>query len=79
MIRVLVEANDGAGRLVVEVRAGSVRRALELADEYCSRGAVNLVFPIDPDSFFVTDGVSRTELVKIVRHEERRGEGRMGA
>lgn len=78
MIRVLVEASDSVSRFVVEVRAGSVCRALELAEEHCSRSEVNLVFPIDPDSFFVKDPVSRTERVEVVTHE-RRGDERVGA
>lgn len=69
MIRVLVEASDSVGRFVVEVRAGSVCRALELAEEHCSQGEVSLLFPIDPDSFFVKEPVSRAELIEVVTHE----------
>ena len=69
MIRVLVEARDSVSRYVVEVRAGSVCRALELAGEHCSQGEVNLLFPIDPESFFVKDPFSRAELVEIVARE----------
>ena len=69
MIRILVEAGDGVGRFVVEVRAGSVCRALELAGERYPRGGVSLVFPIDPEYFFVKEPVSRAELVEISARE----------
>lgn len=78
MIRVLVEASDSVGRIVVEVRAGSVRRAIELAEEHCSHDEVSLVFPIEPEAFFVRDAVGGMELVEIVARERRRGD-RVGA
>ena len=78
MIRVLVEASDNVSRLVIEVRAGSVRRAVELAGEHCSHDDVSLVFPIEPDAFFVGDGVGGVELVEVVARERRSGD-RVGA
>jgi hypothetical protein len=69
MIRVLLETSDGDGRLVLEVRASSVRRAVEVAEERCASGEVSLVFPIEPEAFFVKGHVPEGELVEVVTHE----------
>lgn len=37
------------------VRAENIRRALEVAGEHNPGCAVNVVFPLDPDTFFVRD------------------------
>lgn len=71
MIRVLLEASNGISRLMIAVRAESVRRAVEMAREQYSDGDVDLVLPIDPDTFFVKGPASEVELVEIVTPEGR--------
>ena len=51
----------GAGTITLTVRAESIRRALEIAGERNPGCALNVVFPLDPDTFFVRDGVDGSE------------------
>jgi hypothetical protein len=58
MIRVCIEVDRGAdGPTTLYVRAESIVRALEVAEEQNPGCALNVVFPLDPDTFFVR-GVS---------------------
>ena len=53
MIQVTVEIREGALTYRVRVTATSIERALEIAGEGKPGRRVRLVFPIDPDVFFV--------------------------
>ena len=53
VIRVTVEIREGALTYWVRVTATSIERALEIAGEGKPRRRVRLLFPIDPDVFFV--------------------------
>jgi hypothetical protein len=56
MIRVCIEVDRGpAPSMTLFVRAESILRALEVAGEQNPGCALNVVFPLDPDSFFVQD------------------------
>jgi hypothetical protein len=56
MIRVGIEVDRGTDSpTTLYVRAGSIVRALEVAGEQNPGCALNLVFPLDPDTFFVRD------------------------
>jgi hypothetical protein len=58
MIRVCIEVDrDTANPTTLFVRAASIVRALEVAEEQNPGCALNVVFPLDPDTFFVP-GVS---------------------
>jgi hypothetical protein len=58
MIRVRIEVDRGTDSpTTLFVRAGSILRALEVAGEQNPGCALNVVFPLDPDIFFVR-GVS---------------------
>jgi hypothetical protein len=58
MIRVCIEVyRDTANPTTLFVRAASIVRALEVAGEQNPGCALNVVFPLDPDTFFVP-GVS---------------------
>jgi hypothetical protein len=62
MVRVHIEAEcGGAGTTRLTVRAESIRRALEIAGERNPGCALNVVFPLDPDTFFVRDGAEGSE------------------
>jgi hypothetical protein len=62
MIRVRIEVNSGtAGPTTLSVRAESILRALEVAGEQNPGCALNVVFPLDPDTFFVRDAPEGTE------------------
>jgi hypothetical protein len=53
MIRVTVEIREGALTYRVRVTDTSIERALEIAGEGKPGRRVRLVYPIDPDVFFV--------------------------
>ena len=55
MIRVRIEVDRGAARSTLSVRAESIARALEVAGEQNPDCALSVVFPLDPDTFFVHD------------------------
>ena len=56
MIRVCIEVDrDTASPTMLFVRAESIVRALEVAGEENPGRALNVVFPLDPDTFFVRD------------------------
>jgi hypothetical protein len=56
MIRVCIEVDRGTARsTTLFVRAESILRALEVAGEQNPGCALSVVFPLDPDTFFVQD------------------------
>ncbi len=56
MIRVCIEVDRGtASPTTLFVRAESILRALEMAGEQNPGCTLNVVFPLDPDTFFVRD------------------------
>jgi hypothetical protein len=56
MIKVCIEVDRGtASPTTLFVRAESIVRALEVAGEQNPGCALNVMFPLDPDSFFVRD------------------------
>lgn len=62
MIRVCIAANSGeAHSTTLYVRAESIRHALEVAEEHNPGCALNVVFPLEPDTFFVQDSLEGVE------------------
>jgi hypothetical protein len=53
MIRVFVEVTEEAVPLKMEVRAESISEAVGIVEELYPGRAVQVVFPIDPEEFFV--------------------------
>ena len=53
MIRVFVEVTEEAVQLKMEVRAESISEAVGIVEELHPGRAVQVVFPIDPQQFFV--------------------------
>jgi hypothetical protein len=53
MVRVTVEVREGALTNRVRVTARSIERAFEIVGEGKSGRRVRLLFPIDPEAFFV--------------------------
>jgi hypothetical protein len=57
MVRVCIEVEcGGAGTTTVAVKAENILRALEIAGEQNPGCALNVVFPLDPDTFFAREG-----------------------
>ncbi|HET7269498.1 MAG TPA: hypothetical protein VFI90_00290 [Rubrobacter sp.] len=55
MIRVRIEVDRGEARSTLSVRAESILGALEVAGEQNPGCDLSVVFPLDPDTFFVRD------------------------
>ena len=53
MIKVSVEVREGAAPFTMEVRAESITRAVSTIERRHPGRAVRVVFPIDPEEFFV--------------------------
>jgi hypothetical protein len=63
MVRVCIEVECGeAGPTTLAVRAENILRALEIAGEENPGCALNVVFPLDPDTFFVRDATEGVEV-----------------
>jgi hypothetical protein len=61
MISVTVEIRDGALTHRTRVTAPSIERALKIAGRGKPGRRVRIVFPIDPEAFFVTADLVRKE------------------
>ena len=61
MIRVAVEVREGAITRRVRITAPSIERAVEMAGAGKPGRRVRLLFPIDPEAFFVPEGSERRE------------------
>jgi hypothetical protein len=55
VIRVFIEVEGEAAPLRVEVRAESISQAVDAIEELHPGRKVQVVFPIDPEKFFVED------------------------
>ncbi len=54
MVRVTVEVREGALTYRVRIIAPSIERALDIAGDGKPGRRVRLIFPIDPEAFFVS-------------------------
>jgi len=52
MVKVSVEVRSGAARIQVGVHVQSIRKALSMVGGRYHRGAVKVMFPIEPEGFF---------------------------
>ena len=59
MIRISIEVRSGTARFKVSAQAESIEGALEIARRYNSGKECKVVFPIDPEGFFVEDDLGR--------------------
>ena len=57
MIRISVRVSSGTARFSVAIQAESIERALEIVARQNPGRECEVAFPIDPESFFVDDGV----------------------
>jgi hypothetical protein len=55
MLRVAIEVVSGTARFGMAVRAESIRRALDIAEALYPGAVAQLIFPIEPEGFFVED------------------------
>jgi hypothetical protein len=64
VVKVSSEVCNGAARLTVAVRGGSIRRAIDLVAGRYPKGDVRVRFLIDPEGFFVTDLAARAGMAR---------------
>jgi hypothetical protein len=57
MIRISVRVSDGTARFGVSIQAESIERALEIVARQNPGRRCEVVFPIDPETFFVDEAV----------------------
>ncbi len=62
MISVSVEVGRGGSTFTVPVRAKSIAHALDTANAVYSATDAKVVFPIDPDSFFIANEAETGEV-----------------
>jgi hypothetical protein len=55
MVKVSVQVKSGTARFRVSVQAQSISKALSMVGARCPGGEVGVVFPIEPEGFFVDD------------------------
>ena len=55
MIRISIEVRSGTARFKVSLLAESIEGALEIAKRYNPGKECKVMFPIDPEDFFVED------------------------
>ena len=55
LVKVCVEVQSGMARFRVGVQAESIRRALGLVGARYPHGETRVVFPIEPEDFFVSE------------------------
>jgi hypothetical protein len=70
MVKVSVEVRSGTARFGVSVQAQSIRSALALVEARYPRGEVGMVFPIEPEGFFV-DGPAALAGTVETEHREK--------
>jgi hypothetical protein len=73
VVRVSIEVRNGAARFNVAVLAGSIRRALSIAENRYPGSDVKVEFPIDPNDFFVKDPAAKEGPIEFKKR------GRMAA
>ena len=70
MVRVSVEVRNGAAHFRVGVQASSIKRAINLVKAFYSACDVRVIFPIDPEGFFVEDALGAEELIESGKPQE---------
>ena len=66
MIKISIEVRSSAARFKVALVAESIEGALELAKRYNPGRECKVVFPIDPESYFVGDDLDRCGVVEKI-------------
>ena len=63
MIKIAIEVKSGATSFNVAVQAQSIEEALEMVKRYNAGTECEVVFPIDPEGFFVEDDPGRGGMI----------------
>ena len=63
MIKIAIVVRSGTTSFKVAVQAGSIEEALDIVKRYNAGKECEVVFPIDPEGFFVEDDLDRGGVV----------------
>jgi hypothetical protein len=74
MVKVSIEVRSGAARFDVAVQAESIQRAVDLVNGFYSASDVKVVFPIDPEGFFVEDAFAKEGLIEVGKPQKEQDE-----
>jgi len=66
MIKIAIEVRSSAARFKVALVAESIEGALEMAKRYNPGKECEVVFPIDPEGFFVENELGRGRVVGMI-------------
>jgi hypothetical protein len=64
VVRVSVEVRRAAARFRVGVQASSIQRAVDLVEGFYPTSDAKVVFPIDPEGFFVEEALAKEGLIE---------------
>jgi hypothetical protein len=64
VVKVSIEVRHGAARFRVGVQATSIQGAISLVRAFYFAGDVRVIFPIDPEGFFVGDAFATEGLIE---------------
>jgi hypothetical protein len=64
MVRLAIEVRSGVARFRVGIQSSSIHRAVSLAQNSYSASDVRVIFPIDPERFFVEDAFTKEGLIE---------------
>ena len=70
MVRVSVEVRNKATHFRIGVQASSINRAISLVKAFYSACDVRVIFPIDPEGFFVEDALGAEGLIERGKLQE---------
>jgi hypothetical protein len=74
MVKVSIEVRSGATRFRVAVQAQSIQRAVSLVGGSYPASDLRVIFPIDPDGFFVEDVLAKEGLIEVGNPQEQQDE-----
>jgi hypothetical protein len=63
VVRVSIEVRSGTVRFRVGVQASNIQRAVNVAKGLYSASVVRVIFPIDPEGFFVEYAFAKAGLI----------------
>jgi hypothetical protein len=73
MVRVSVEVRSGSTSFRATVWAEDIEQALSLAEACYPRTEINVIFPIEPEEFFVSENVRLSRVVHAEMPDEAAG------
>jgi len=63
VLRVSIEVRGGAARFRVGIQASSIQRAVSVVRGLHPASDIRVIFPIDPEGFFVEDAFAKEGLI----------------